>query len=72
MMYKIVKYKNADKLDTVKGLQSDIRSLEKQLKAEEKKGNDFYLTIRKIEWHLKKKTGLKIHLEDIAELVGWK
>lgn len=72
MMYKIIKYKNANSLETVKGLQSDIRSLEKRLKDEEKSNSEYYMTIRKIEWHLKKKTGLRIHLEDIAELVGWK
>lgn len=72
MMYKIIKYKDANSIETVKGLQSDIRSLEKRLKTEEKNNLDYYTTIKKIEWHLKKKTGLRIHLEDIAELVGWK
>lgn len=72
MMYKIIKYKDANSIETVKGLQSDIRSLEKKLKEEEKNSSNFYATIRKIEWYLKRKTGIRIHLEDVAEIVGWK
>lgn len=72
MMYKIIKYKNANNLETVKGLESDVRSLEKRLKEETKRSGDYYTIIRKIEWHLRKKTGIKIHLEEVAEMVGWK
>lgn len=58
MMYKIIKYKDANSLETVKGLKSDIRSLEKNLKEEEKRSTSYYTAIRKIEWYLRKKTGV--------------
>ncbi len=72
MMYKIIKYKNCNNLETVKGLESDIRSLEKRLKEETGRSGDYYTIIRKIEWYLWKKTGIKIHLVEVAEMVGWK
>lgn len=72
MMYKIIKYKNANNLETVKELESDIRHLEKRVKEEINRSSIYYTIIKKIEWHLWKKTGITIPLAEVAELVGWK
>lgn len=72
MMYKIMKYKDSKSLEKMKGIERDSRYWEREYKKQVAEYNRLYMIIRKMEYHIRKTTCIRVKLEDVAEVVGWK